>query len=95
VPYLNLGMDRVSPRAERAPQLIGLLLRIVYGPCIQEGRVGLDWPVKGLGCTHGPSRWKDRWKRVGPRILEMDCALCISLVESQSRGGAAGRVLGS
>jgi hypothetical protein len=42
-------MDRASPRAERGSKLAGLVSRIVYGLPIQEGRVGLDWPIKGLG----------------------------------------------
>jgi hypothetical protein len=46
---LGLGMDRASPRAERGSKLVGLVSRIVYGLRIQEDRVGLDWPIKGLG----------------------------------------------
>jgi hypothetical protein len=38
---LGLGMDHASPRVERGPKLVGLLLWIVYGLCIQ--RVELDW----------------------------------------------------
>jgi len=38
---LNLGMDRVNPKAERAPKLTGLILRIAYGPCKQK--IELDW----------------------------------------------------
>jgi hypothetical protein len=86
------GTDRVNPRAKRPPQLMGLLLQIVNGLCIQEGRVGLDWPIKGLGCCHGPSQWKDHWKRVGPRILEMDSAFAFAS-QSRSRGRAGPREL--
>jgi hypothetical protein len=42
-------MDRASPRAERGSKLVGPVSRIIYGLRIQEDRVGLDWPIKGLG----------------------------------------------
>ena len=70
VMWLALTVDRVSPRAERASKLASLVLRIVCGLYIQKGRVGLDWPIKRLGCTRGPSWFKDSRKRVGPRILK-------------------------
>ena len=82
-------------RGRKGPKLTGLILRIAYGPCKQKDRVGLDWLVKRLGCRYGPSRCTDRLNRVGPRILETDSAFGVSLVESQSRGGRVGRVLGS
>jgi hypothetical protein len=41
-PLVGLGKDRPSPRAERGSKLMGLLLRILYGLCIQKDRVGLD-----------------------------------------------------
>jgi hypothetical protein len=46
---VGLGMDRASPRAERGSKLVGPVSRIIYGLRIQEDRVGLDWPIKGLG----------------------------------------------
>ena len=67
VMWLALTVDRVSPRASK---LASLVLRIVCGLYIQKGRVGLDWPIKRLGCTRGPSWFKDSRKRVGPRILK-------------------------
>ena len=70
VMWLALTVDRVSPRAERASKLASLVLRIVCGLYIQKGRVGLDWPIKRLGCTRSPSWFKDSRKRVGPRILK-------------------------
>jgi hypothetical protein len=62
---VGLRKDRASPRAERGSKLMGLLLRIVYGLCILKGRVGLDWLIKGLGCTN----WLSHCSRIGPRIL--------------------------
>ena len=70
VMWLALTVDRVSPIAERASKLASLVLRIVCGLYIQKGRVGLDWPIKRLGCTRGPSWFKDSRKQVGPRILK-------------------------
>jgi hypothetical protein len=59
------GNGSCKPKGRKGPQTCGPTFMDRLWVMYTKGRVGLDWPMKGLGYRHWPSRCSS----IGPRIL--------------------------